>query len=122
MLKNRTQVSPPSSSNFPLDVTLALSEDTELATIDIGDSLPSFTLKNEKGEDVDVATLAAEKGVIFFLVPKADTRQSSLFRPFYALASIETLCSRVHNPGMRLPRRLPRLYRIRFRRLLSERR
>lgn len=42
--------------------------------IDIGDSLPSLTLKNEKGEDVDVSTLTAEKGVIMFLVPKADTR------------------------------------------------
>lgn len=43
--------------------------------IDIGDSLPSLTLKNEKGDDVDVSTLAAEKGVILFLVPKADTRR-----------------------------------------------
>ena len=45
-----------------------------LAAIDVGDNLPSFTLKNEKGEDVDVSTLAADKGVILFLVPKADTR------------------------------------------------
>ncbi|KZT70592.1 AhpC-TSA-domain-containing protein [Daedalea quercina L-15889] len=45
----------------------------QLASIDVGDTLPSFTLQNEKGEDVDVATLSAEKGVIFFLVPKADT-------------------------------------------------
>ncbi|TCD69570.1 hypothetical protein EIP91_006992 [Steccherinum ochraceum] len=44
-----------------------------LESIDIGDTLPSFTLKNEKGEDVDVASLTAEKGVVFFLVPKADT-------------------------------------------------
>jgi len=52
------------------------SEELEkLAHIDIGDSLPTLTLKNEKGEDVDVATLASEKGVIFFLVPKADTRE-----------------------------------------------
>jgi peroxiredoxin Q/BCP len=34
-----------------------------------------LTLKNEKDEDVDVSTLAAEKGVVFFLVPKADTRE-----------------------------------------------
>ncbi|KAI0777714.1 AhpC-TSA-domain-containing protein [Trametes elegans] len=44
-----------------------------LSPIDIGDVLPSYTLKNEKDEDVNVASLVAEKGVIFFLVPKADT-------------------------------------------------
>ncbi|KAG2119382.1 thioredoxin-like protein [Suillus clintonianus] len=41
--------------------------------IDIGDILPSMTLKNEKGEDVDTGSIAAEKGVVLFLVPKADT-------------------------------------------------
>lgn len=48
----------------------------ELAKIDLGDSLPSLTLQNEKGEDIDVASLAAEKGVVMFLVPKADTGES----------------------------------------------
>ena len=43
-------------------------------SIDIGDSLPSLTLKNEKNEDINVADLTAEKGVVLFLVPKADTR------------------------------------------------
>ncbi|GJE92478.1 AhpC-TSA-domain-containing protein [Phanerochaete sordida] len=47
--------------------------DNAVKSIDVGDSLPSLTLKNEKGEDVDVSTLTAEKGVILFLVPKADT-------------------------------------------------
>ena len=42
--------------------------------IDIGDSLPTLTLKNEKDEDVEIGELAAEKGVVLFLVPKADTR------------------------------------------------
>lgn len=46
-----------------------------LDPIEIGETLPSFVLKNEKDEDVDVATLAREKGVVFFLVPKADTRK-----------------------------------------------
>jgi peroxiredoxin Q/BCP len=46
-----------------------------LAPIDIGDSLPSFTLKNEKDEDVDISTLTAEKGLVLFLVPKANTRK-----------------------------------------------
>ncbi|RPD65530.1 AhpC-TSA-domain-containing protein [Lentinus tigrinus ALCF2SS1-6] len=58
-----------------------------LQPINIGDTLPSYTLKNEKDEDVDVATLAAEKGVIFFLVPKADTpgctQQACGFRDIY---------------------------------------
>ncbi|OJT07029.1 Peroxiredoxin DOT5 [Trametes pubescens] len=58
-----------------------------LSHIDIGDSLPSYTLKNEKDEDVNVAALAAEKGVIFFLVPKADTpgctTQACGFRDIY---------------------------------------
>ncbi|KAG6848496.1 hypothetical protein H0H93_016527 [Arthromyces matolae] len=60
---------------------------TKLAAIDIGDVLPSVTLKNEKGEDLDVATLAVEKGVVFFLVPKADTpgctTQACGFRDIY---------------------------------------
>ncbi|KAF8154472.1 thioredoxin-like protein [Crassisporium funariophilum] len=47
--------------------------DTPLSAIDIGGSLPNLILKNEKGEDIQVADLASEKGVILFLVPKADT-------------------------------------------------
>jgi len=47
-----------------------------LALIDIGDSLPSYILKNEQDEDIDVATLTAEKGAILFSIPKADTRTS----------------------------------------------
>jgi hypothetical protein len=46
--------------------------------LSIGDLLPTVTLKNEKDEDVNVAEIAAEKGLILFLVPKADTRQSTL--------------------------------------------
>lgn len=51
--------------------------EAKLAPIDIGDALPTLTLKNEKGEDIQVAELASEKGVIIFLVPKADTRRST---------------------------------------------
>ncbi len=47
-----------------------------LAPIDIGDNIPSYILKNEQGEDVDVATLTAETGAILFSIPKADTRTS----------------------------------------------
>ncbi|EMD36292.1 hypothetical protein CERSUDRAFT_52082 [Gelatoporia subvermispora B] len=59
----------------------------ELPNIDVGDTLPSVVLKNEQGEDVDVATLTAEKGIIVFLVPKADTpgctNQACGFRDSY---------------------------------------
>lgn len=47
-----------------------------IPAIDIGGVLPTLTLKNEKGEDVEVSSLAAEKGVVIFLIPKADTRES----------------------------------------------
>jgi peroxiredoxin Q/BCP len=49
-------------------------EDNDLSSVDIGDKLPSLVLKNEKGEDIQVADLTAENGVVLFLVPKADTR------------------------------------------------
>jgi len=56
-------------------------------SINIGDSLPTLTLKNEKDEDIEISTLAAEKGVILFLVPKADTpgctTQACGFRDIY---------------------------------------
>ena len=63
-------------------------EDDELAEesppprqpeLQVGDVLPDITLKNEKDEDVNVKDLATpEQGVVFFLVPKADTREFSL--------------------------------------------
>lgn len=47
---------------------------TKLKPIEIGDSLPAgLVLKNEKDEDFDVASVAEKKGVIMFLVPKANT-------------------------------------------------
>ena len=51
-------------------------DSSALSLIDIGGNLPDLTLKNEKGEDIQIANLASEKGVILFLVPKADTRAS----------------------------------------------
>ena len=50
-----------------------------LEHVDIGDVLPALTFKNEKGEDVQIADLAAESGVVIFPVPKADTRKYFLF-------------------------------------------
>lgn len=52
----------------------APTEEPELKIIDIGDNIPSITIKNEKDEDIDTANLAVEKGVVLFLIPKADTR------------------------------------------------
>ena len=52
-----------------------------LSFIDIDGVLPDLTLKNEKGEDIQIANLASEKGVILFLVPKADTRASKKKTP-----------------------------------------
>ncbi|KZT03598.1 peroxiredoxin Q [Laetiporus sulphureus 93-53] len=81
-------------------------EAEKLATIDIGDSLPSVTLKNEKGEDVDVSTLVAEKGVVLFLVPKADTpgctNQACGFRdiyPDFASHNFDVYCLSADSPA-----------------------
>ncbi|WWD17953.1 hypothetical protein CI109_102398 [Kwoniella shandongensis] len=38
-----------------------------------GDKLPKIKLQDNTGTEVDVSTLAGEKGVVFFLYPKADT-------------------------------------------------
>jgi uncharacterized Rmd1/YagE family protein len=46
----------------------------KLPPVEVGEKLPSFVLKNEKDVDVDVSTLTGEKGLVLFLVPKADTR------------------------------------------------
>ena len=50
-------------------------DEAKLQPVSVGDQLPSITLKNEKGEDVDIAKLADNQGVVIFLVPKADTRK-----------------------------------------------
>lgn len=63
------------SSGNDSEPAVADKSDT-IPTIDIGGVLPTLTLKNEKGEDVEVSSLAAEKGVVIFLIPKADTRES----------------------------------------------
>jgi hypothetical protein len=60
-------------------------------------------LKNEKNEDVDVCTLTVEKGLVLFLVPKADTRK--LFPcPFSATSErVVHITSRMHNTGLWIP-------------------
>ena len=52
----------------------------------LGGPLPDLVLKNEEGEEVKVQNLAEnKKGVVLFLVPKADTRtlQSLVFLMIY---------------------------------------
>ena len=75
------------SGQVKLDESAEGSSSVDLAAIDIGDTLPSYTLKTEKDEDVDIATLTAEKGLILFLVPKADTRE---FVPLFSLSAFLT--------------------------------
>jgi len=60
----------------PLTTSHAAPEAGEkFPSINIGGSLPTLTLKNEKNKDIQIADLASEKGVVLFLVPKADTRK-----------------------------------------------
>ncbi|KAF7968672.1 hypothetical protein HWV62_9829 [Athelia sp. TMB] len=78
----------------------------EVQAIDVGGTLPAVTLKNEKGEDVDVSTLTAEKGLILFLVPKADTpgctTQACGFRdiyPDFSSVNYEVYCLSADTPA-----------------------
>ncbi|KAF8235680.1 AhpC-TSA-domain-containing protein [Tricholoma matsutake] len=71
----------------PTEEEASAADAEKLPSIDIGDSLPTLTLKNEKNEDVQIADLTSEKGVVLFLVPKADTpgctTQACGFRDIY---------------------------------------
>jgi hypothetical protein len=55
-----------------------------LESIDIGGSLPTLKYGNENGDDIRVANLANEKGVVLSLVSKADTRTLVVFRSLRA--------------------------------------
>ncbi|CDO75860.1 hypothetical protein BN946_scf184833.g11 [Trametes cinnabarina] len=77
-----------------------------LSPIDIGDVLPSYTVKNEKDEDVDIASLAAEKGIVIFLIPKADTpgctTQACGFRdsyPDFTSSGFDVYCLSADKPA-----------------------
>ncbi|PVF96682.1 thioredoxin-like protein [Serendipita vermifera] len=39
----------------------------------VGSILPQMVLKNEKGEDIEIATITHDSGVVIFAAPKADT-------------------------------------------------
>ena len=54
--------------------------DEEEEGLKVGKPLPDLVLKNEQGEEVKVQSLSEnKKGVVLFLVPKADTRAFDCF-------------------------------------------
>lgn len=98
-VEKKAKVDPSTSEPGP-----SASEETTAATklkpIEIGDSLPAgLVLKNEKDEDFDVSSVTADKGVIIFLVPKANTSAFSL------LLSTDVMCP----PSVSKPRRCERI-------------
>jgi peroxiredoxin Q/BCP len=60
--------------------------------------LPNITLPNNSGTDVEVGSLAKEQGVVFFLVPKANTRKCfvsvscQLLTPTYSAGCTTQAC------------------------------
>lgn len=50
-----------------------------LKPIDIGDTLPTLVLRNEKDEEFDVSSAVKTKGAIIFLVPKVNTGELVVF-------------------------------------------
>jgi len=103
--------------------------DAAIVQLELGDVLPALTLKNEQGEDLDVAGLTenGDKGVVLFLVPKADTREFYLTRSshllffsflFFSLypASVLTLYTAIHLMNQLVAPRKPVYSEIRTRR------
>ena len=72
--------------------------------LEIGDKLPAgWTFPNEKDVEVTIAELTAEKGLVIFIVPKADTREQ-LFSAFLAFHfDLPFLFSRMQYPGVCFP-------------------
>jgi len=57
----------PASKDKP---TSKKAETASSAPLALGDKLPKITLQDNTGADVDVSTIAGEKGVVIFLYPK----------------------------------------------------
>ena len=98
-------------------------DDVAGANLNIGDLIPPITLKNEKDEDVNVVELTADKGLVLFLVPKADTRQSSLQlgNTAFMMSSDFSNTKRfswLHETSMRLPGLVSRFYKVQLQRVL----
>ncbi|KDQ16818.1 hypothetical protein BOTBODRAFT_106548 [Botryobasidium botryosum FD-172 SS1] len=64
------------------------SADEAIKALELGDTLPSLTLLNEKMEEINVGEITGEKGAVLFLVPRANTpgctTQACNFRDSYA--------------------------------------
>ena len=79
---------------------------TDVKEINLGDVLPELSLMNEKDQAVDVGKLAGEKGLVMFLVPKADTRESHTSHPHLHLLihalQLDALSKRVIS-GINMP-------------------
>ncbi|SJL14453.1 uncharacterized protein ARMOST_17910 [Armillaria ostoyae] len=76
--------------------------------LQIGSSLAglSITLPNQNGEDVEIGTIASERGVVLFLVPRADTpgctQQACAYRDAYdkfTEAGYDVYCLSADEPG-----------------------
>ncbi|KIY68569.1 AhpC-TSA-domain-containing protein [Cylindrobasidium torrendii FP15055 ss-10] len=108
---NTKKVRVPSLCSIPPQISQFFSpshgEDPEEGPgLNIGDHLPDITVQNEKGEDVSVKDLAAETGVVLFLVPRADTpgctTQACAFRDDYTQFSdthYAVYCLSADSPG-----------------------
>ncbi|KAF5381441.1 hypothetical protein D9757_009069 [Collybiopsis confluens] len=84
----------------------AKSDSASEAGLALGSFLPDITLKSEKEVDVEISLLAKEKGVVLFLVPKADTpgctNQACGFRDIYSeftTAEYEVYCVSADPPA-----------------------
>lgn len=72
MLLSRLQAKADSANDAKAD---SHAKESAKGSVTVGSVLPDLVLKNEKGDDIVVADLAKETGVIIFAIPKADTRE-----------------------------------------------
>ena len=49
------------------------SSKAKIKNVKVGDSIPSITLKDHAGEDVDLADIAKDSGIVLFSYPAAST-------------------------------------------------
>lgn len=70
--KEEKPASKPKSATKPKPASKAepKSEPASRGQMKLGSVLPKITVLNDVGEEVDVASLAAEKGVVVFLYPR----------------------------------------------------
>ncbi|KAK0442686.1 AhpC-TSA-domain-containing protein [Desarmillaria tabescens] len=102
-----------SEGGRPKKKTKKVAEDTDelqekVEQLQIGSLLTglSITLPNQNGEDVEIGTIAKERGVVLFLVPRADTpgctQQACAYRDAYdkfTEAGYDVYCLSADEPG-----------------------